>query len=312
MALSSSTVWEDNSPERLFILAAKCVLANAQVLFRIVADDMTEDDMCDDMYKHRPAFDQVHEGLVLPSEVCQHLLETMISEGLDVDDRVAKAFGNPDRTRLRRLELRNSNLTNQGFSVLAKHKFRELRLFNSKHLTDDILLDLNNHSDNLVELTIDPADGIFPANFPGPYDSYEDEDLTDEEWKKAQKYLEKGYIIQAPKLKILNLRELEINMGDDYFYYLLKPLPQLTHLDLSGATHREGFSNFEWLYLLKNLLSLVLHAVPGINLAALNQISKMKTLRLVAHCEICRNLLSHFFDKNFVKVAILQNCKRSY
>ena len=143
-------------------------------------------------------------------------------------------------------------------------------------------MDLNNHSDNLVELTIDPADGIFPANFPGPYDNYEDEDLTDEEWKKAQKYLEKGYIIQAPKLKILNLRELEINMGDDYFYYLLKPLPQLTHLDLSGATHREGFSNFEWLYLLKNLLSLVLHAVPGINLAALNQISKMKTLRLVA------------------------------
>ena len=36
------------SPEKLFILAAKCVLANAQVLFRIITDDTNddEDDMC--------------------------------------------------------------------------------------------------------------------------------------------------------------------------------------------------------------------------------------------------------------------------
>ena len=119
------------------------------------------------MYKHRVSFDQIHDGLVLPSEVCDHLLQTMISEGLDVDDRVAKAFGDPFKTRLRRLELRNSNLTNHGFHQLAKHKFRELRLFNCLHLTEDVLLDLNDHSDNLVELTIDPAAGVFPAYFPG-------------------------------------------------------------------------------------------------------------------------------------------------
>ena len=123
----------------------------------------------DDLYKHRVSFDQIHDGLVLPSEVCDHLLQTMISEGLDVDDRVAKAFGDPFKTRLRRLELRNSNLTNHGFHQLAKHKFRELRLFNCLHLTEDVLLDLNDYSDNLVELTIDPAAGVFPAYFPGTY-----------------------------------------------------------------------------------------------------------------------------------------------
>ena len=122
------------------------------------------------MYRHRVSFDQIHDGLVLPSEVCDHLLQTMISEGLDVDDRVAKAFGDPFKTRLRRLELRNSNLTNHGFHQLAKHKFRELRLFNCLHLTEDILLDLNDYSDNLVELTIDPAAGVFPAYFPGNYE----------------------------------------------------------------------------------------------------------------------------------------------
>ena len=90
MASSASTVWEENSPERLFILASKCVLTNAQVLFKIITEDEEEQEeaMCDDLYKnHRASFDQIHEGLVLPSEVCDHLLQTMISEGLDVDDR---------------------------------------------------------------------------------------------------------------------------------------------------------------------------------------------------------------------------------
>ena len=44
MATNTTTVWEENSPEKLFILAAKCVLANAQVLFRIITDDTTNDD----------------------------------------------------------------------------------------------------------------------------------------------------------------------------------------------------------------------------------------------------------------------------
>ena len=30
----STTVWEDNSPETLFIIASKCILANPGVLFR--------------------------------------------------------------------------------------------------------------------------------------------------------------------------------------------------------------------------------------------------------------------------------------
>lgn len=310
MASSALTVWEDNSPERLFILAAKCVLANAQVLFRIVYDQDVQDDMCDDLFKHRPSFDQVHEGLLLPSEVCQHLLQTMISEGLDVDDRVAKAFGNPDRTRLRKLELRNSNLTNHGFSILAKHKFRELRLFNCIYLTDDSLLDLNNHSDNLVELTVDPANGMFPA-YLGPFDEDDedddDDDMYEEEKIKAMKYLEKGYIIHAPKLKILNLRELDINLGKNYFEFLLKPLPQLTHLDLSGARHqeREGLANFEWLYCLKNLVSLVLHAVPGINIVALSQISKIKSLRHLDISQVKRQ--GHYENPNEILRNLVQS-----
>ena len=38
---------------------------------------------------------------------------------------------------------------------------------------------------------------------------------------------------------------------------------ELTHLDLSGAFHKEGMANFGWLLCLPKLLSLTLHNVQG-------------------------------------------------
>ena len=103
--------------------------------------------------------------------------------------------------------------------------------------------------------------------------------MYEEEKLKAQKYFDQGFIINAPKLQRLTLRELEVNLGTEYFDFLLKPLPQLTHLDLSNAVHIDGFGEFGFLLVLKNLRSLVLHDVPGIGPSALNTISKMTTLR---------------------------------
>lgn len=165
MAASAYTVWEDNSPESLFILASKCILAHPRVLFRISENREDEVEMQDEL-------NQVHEGIVLPSEICDYLLQTMVSEGLDIDDRVAKAFSDPHRSKLRRLELRNSNITNYGFSLLAAHNFRELRISNCNNLSDDILTDLNNHAENLVELSIENArtkhsSNLLPTYLPG-------------------------------------------------------------------------------------------------------------------------------------------------
>ena len=111
-------------------------------------------------------------------------------------------------------------------------------------------------------------------------DDLEDEDEMYEEDKlKAQKYFDKGYIINGPRLQRLTLRDMEVCLGSNYFEFLLRPLPQLTHLDLSGATHRDGHGDFEFLLVLQNLKSLVLHDVPGITQSALVTISKLKLLR---------------------------------
>ena len=107
--------------------------------------------ICED-YPHRvrACFDRIHDGLVLPSEICDHLLQTMVAEGLDIDDRVAQAFSDPTRSKLRRLELRNAHIKVEGFKMLCKHNLRELRIHKCDDLSEEILAELNSHTDQLI------------------------------------------------------------------------------------------------------------------------------------------------------------------
>ncbi len=57
----------------------------------------------------------------------------------------------------------------------------------------------------------------------------------------ATVYAKRGFILNAPNLQRLVIHDLSISAGPRYFELLLSPLPKLTHLDLSGAEHREGF-----------------------------------------------------------------------
>ena len=76
-------------------------------------------------------------------------------------------------------------------------------------------------------------------------------------------YEKQGFILQAPELRKLCIRDLFVTRGPTYFDLLLKPLTDLTHLDLSGAFHKEGMENFCWLLCLPELVSLILHNVQG-------------------------------------------------
>ena len=76
-------------------------------------------------------------------------------------------------------------------------------------------------------------------------------------------YEKQGFILRAPELRKLCIRDLFVTRGPTYFDLLLKPLPELTHLDLSGAFHKEGMENFCWLLCLPELVSLILHNVQG-------------------------------------------------
>lgn len=107
---------------------------------------------------------------------------------------------------------------------------------------------------------------------------YDDADSLDEEDRARTVYDSRGYIIKAPNLARLSINNLEVQRGTNYFDILLKPLPKLTHLDLSGVAHLEGLGDMSFLNHCPHLASLVLHNVLGIQ-AAINTIREMKNLR---------------------------------
>ena len=69
----------------------------------------------------------------------------------------------------------------------------------------------------------------------------DNDDLDEEDRAFATVYVKRGFILNAPNLQRLVIHDLSISAGPRYFELLLSPFPKLTHLDLSGAEHREGF-----------------------------------------------------------------------
>lgn len=69
----------------------------------------------------------------------------------------------------------------------------------------------------------------------------DNDDLDEEDREFATVYVKRGFILNAPNLQRLVIHDLSISAGPRYFELLLSPFPKLTHLDLSGAEHREGF-----------------------------------------------------------------------
>ena len=54
----------------------------------------------------------------------------------------------------------------------------------------------------------------------------DDEDSLDEEDRARSEYDRRGYIIRAPQLQRLSIKELFITRGSNYFDLLLRPLPR--------------------------------------------------------------------------------------
>ena len=270
---------------------------------------------------------KLRSGVHLPTDLCDKLLSTLNDLGLDLDDRIVEAFGSSlTRCRLRRLNLCYSSVTDTALCrLLSKNCLRELDIIGCTYLTPETLEVLNQHSSNLVELNMtgqrdigyETTGCIFPfsviddcskcttkSKSPGDcwgtfktangndlaYDGSDMEEEWDEEDTDSMKYAKRGYILNAPALKRLSLRDVVI-CGSNYFPLLFDSLRNLTHLDLSNCLHREGMSNFDWLPKFfgneeNRLYYLVLHNVPELTEDAIvRNICQLKELR---HLDISR------------------------
>ncbi|VVC39427.1 Hypothetical protein CINCED_3A020042 [Cinara cedri] len=223
---------EERSPESLFCLCLKYVARNLDIV-------------C----KDTPAGYTLHEGLALPSEICEPFIEAYQNNGGEIFDCFAHLFEDVTKTNLRSVNIRNSSITDDGLEYLLRHDLEELILTNCQNLSHKTYINIFKHAVNLRSLTIGPNVQITP------YNKLSNCSLT----------LDDVPIIihrKAPNLKHLVLRaiaESPFSSDNIFLGVMLDKLLQLRVLDLSYCL---GVGSLRYLCKLNSLHTLILFDVP--------------------------------------------------
>lgn len=206
---------------------------------------------------------KLKDGLVLPVEICERLLHVRQRGMMQLDNSFVNIFRDKLATRLKRVKLRNTYIDDAGFKQILKHKLIELDVSHCHLLTGASLRYITSHGQCLNSLTIGENVQILPTS------------LNSTSWKSE--CFERGYIILAPKLKRLTIKNVHTPGDPTFFHLLLKTLTNLTHLDLSDCGE---LGNLCFLPQLVNLTSLILYNVEGLQEAvpSICQLTKLKHL----------------------------------
>lgn len=188
---------------------------------------------------------KLKEGLVLPSRICNALFELYEQKNRSLDTKFLKIFQNPYAARLTKIHIRvGTRIENENdFLNIFNKQILNLKIsLLQTTLTGNILLYLNKFCDNLEVLFLNfwAMENIFS-------------EIKDNSATEALPYILKG-----PNLKHLTLHNLLLRPGENNFVSkLIKPLKELTHLDLSWCSTK----TFEFLIELPHLCSLILHGI---------------------------------------------------
>ncbi|XP_071548174.1 protein zer-1 homolog isoform X2 [Panulirus ornatus] len=252
--------WEDSSPEPLLDICGKYVIAHPET-FCVLHQETG-------LWCLRP-------GVALPRELCEKLISFWQDgdpEGLD--DKFINIFGDLINTRLKRVTLRNSGISDDGLNLLLSHQLVELDISNCSKLSERTLENINRIGDSLTTLIIGKTKDIMP-NLLFTTSQTESSDSSDS--SPVSEIKQRGYILRTPNLRKLVVRELYQPKEPDYFALLLKSLTKLTHLDLSGCFF---LHDVRYILLMKYLVSLNLHSVQRIQ-DTVPALYEMKTLKFL-------------------------------
>lgn len=236
------TVCKDSAPETLLELCLKYVVDHLDTICSI--DPFTKN------YK-------LKDGLALPVEICERILHVYQQGGHVLDDRFVNIFQNPQTARLQRVHLRNSSITDDGLCALLNQKLIELVIDNCSNVTESSLVHINDCGNSLLSLVIGSSVRLLPST------------LQDSAYHK------RGYILRTPNLRRLAVRHCIVNGEKMYFPLLLRPLHNLTHLDLSECV---DLGDLSYLCELKSLISLILYNVQWLQ-GAVGSLCKLVNLR---------------------------------
>lgn len=253
------SVWQDNSPDTLVDICARYCVEHLETF-------------CD---KSGSGKFLLRNGISIPNEICEKMLEVFQTENTlhYLDDNFVNIFRDTERTRLKRVNVHRSQITDIGLSVLMKHNIIELDISDCVLLGSCSLLAINNNGGSLLSLNIGNSTEILPMSlFSDGFDSSMD---IKDFGVIFSKYHQNGYLLKTPNLRKLAIRNFKAPDEQVYYPLLLKPLTRLSHLDLSGCHHLGSLS---CILSLKNLVSLVLYNVFGLQ-EVLPNICYLKALR---------------------------------
>ncbi|PSN54467.1 Protein zer-1 [Blattella germanica] len=263
------TVCKESVPETLLELCLKYIVDHLETICTV--DPFTKD------YK-------LKEGLALPSEICEKILQVYQQGGHILDDRFVNIFENPQTTRLQRVHIRNSSITDDGLCSLLKQKLIELDIANCSNLTEGSLVHINESCDNLLSLMIGSSVHLLP-------DTLYPENTHVQEGENISVYYNRGYILRTPNLRRLAVRNFIVDGEKMYFPLLLRPLHKLTYLDLSGCF---DLGDLSYLCELKSLITLILYNVQRLQ-DAIGSLCKLGNLR---HLDISQSKEKHGTFRN--------------
>ncbi len=212
----------------------------------------------------------LHDSIYLPVQTCDSLLHTFQGRDIILNDDLLHIFQDHYRTRLQRVNLRGSDITDRGIRWIMPHEPKDLNLMGCPNLTTGSLYYINKYGKNLVTLTLGTYWGLFS-----------DLDLTnngERNSEEVQSLVQTGLCL--PRLQGLTLRNMSDLMlcAQDVVRWMLQPMRRLTFLDLSGCDIDVG--DMDVLEHLQDLTKLILYNVrlanPTKSVAVISKLTKLR------------------------------------
>uniref|UniRef100_A0AAY5KHU1 Protein zer-1 homolog n=1 Tax=Esox lucius TaxID=8010 RepID=A0AAY5KHU1_ESOLU len=203
----------------------------------------------------------LRSDVFLPSEICDKLVNTYMElvhtdSNFKPQDGFFQLFSDPRSTRLTRIQLREDIVQDRDLEAIGKQDLIELHLTSCHNLSARSLRTLTSFRQTLVSLSLFGCSRIFYRKGGAPLAFDEEEEEEEEERPASRQALDTDFSFQGfNRLRLLNLGGLPEEVDVEG---LLKPLPALTSLDLSGVQLPRAAFLAQWK---ERLASLVLYNV---------------------------------------------------
>ncbi|CDQ92209.1 unnamed protein product [Oncorhynchus mykiss] len=247
----------------------------------------------------------LRSDVFLPSEICDKLVNTYMElvhsdSSFEPQDGFFQLFSDPRSTRLTRVQLREDLVWDRDLEAIGKQDLIELHLTYCNSLSARSLKTLASFRQTLVSLSLFGCSHIFYRKGGAPLaynEDGEEEEEEEQQWPASRQALDTDFSFQGfNRLRLLNLGGLPEEVDPEA---LLKPLPALTSLDLSGVQLPRAAFLAQWK---ERLASLVLYNVD-LSEELVNTVVELGHLR---HLDISRERTSKFKMTRKILTAIVQ------